>query len=401
MKFLRKISVLFLVVAITLGCLAGCADMFTAGGTSESNSTGRVSSDGGLTEKVRLSGDITIHETEEIAMTYELVDMVDRTLPSVVEIYVSTLSSSGAGSGVILDIADAEVDGEHAKVAYIVTCHHVINGANDIVVRSVKGVEYPAWLIGSDPKTDVAVICIKDKNDTLKDLAVASWLNPDNEVKIGMPVVAIGNPLGNFGGSVTNGIVSGISRDITIEGRKMTLIQTDAAINGGNSGGGLFDQKTGALIGIVNAGYEAYAAEGISFAIPSTTANPISRKLLATYGETYGYIEGNFEFGAEFSIRSVRTSWTSYRNYLYIAGLDEFGAFAKGGLKEGDYVFSIKINDAAIDLTDVTTKTLSELGEFLSESKYKIGDKVTVGLARGNSETTLEFYITQYIYGQV
>ena len=107
-----------------------------------------------------------------------------------------------------------------------------------------------------------------------------------DKLLIGSDVLAIGNPLGYLGGTVTKGIVSALNRDVTVEERKMTLIQTDAAINGGNSGGGLFDAQTGALIGIVNAGYKSSAAQGLSFAIPCGTVKAVMDKLLDK-----GYVE--------------------------------------------------------------------------------------------------------------
>lgn len=172
-------------------------------------------------------------------------EVAAKTKPTVVEIttemasgsaYFQQFIQSGAGSGVI--ISD---DG------YIITNNHVIEGATKITVRLTSGNEHVAELIGADAQADIAVIKINATNK-LAYAVIGSSAN----LAVGEEVLAIGNPLGELGGSVTNGIISALDRELTIDGQTMRLLQTNAAINPGNSGGGLFDMQ-GKLIAIVNA----------------------------------------------------------------------------------------------------------------------------------------------------
>ena len=184
--------------------------------------------------------------------------VVARVADSVVEISTETLVqsgrvgqyiTSGAGSGVIV-----------SSEGFIVTNHHVIDGADTIIVRLTDGTKYQATLIGSDEQTDVAVLWI-DAAD--RELAVAP-LGASFDLVVGEDIIAIGNPLGSLGGTVTEGIVSATARTITVDHVDMTLLQISAPINPGNSGGGLFNMA-GELVGIVNAKYSSEEIEGLSF----------------------------------------------------------------------------------------------------------------------------------------
>ncbi len=141
-------------------------------------------------------------------------------------------TSTGAGSGVIID-----------QKGYILTNQHVIDGASTIVVGLRNGDSYPAVLIGSDHKTDIALLKIEADNLTTAVFGDSSTL------VVGEIAIAIGNPLGQLGGTVTDGIISALDRELSFDGKTMNLLQTNAAINPGNSGGGLFNIY-GELIGI-------------------------------------------------------------------------------------------------------------------------------------------------------
>lgn len=188
-----------------------------------------------------------------------ITEVVELVADTVVEI--TTTSSSygivfgqaiggGAGSGVII-----------SENGYIITNHHVIYGAGTITVRLTDGREYEAGVVGSDAEKDVALIKINASG------LRAATLGSSRDVSVGQQVVAIGNPLGTLGGTVTDGIISALDRTIIIDGHSMTLLQTNAAINPGNSGGGLFNHS-GELIGIVNAKQAETGVEGLGFAIP-------------------------------------------------------------------------------------------------------------------------------------
>lgn len=206
--------------------------------------------------------------------TRTITDVVDDVADSVVEINCtvkvttggfwrpSTTLATGAGSGVII-----------AENGYIVTNNHVIENATAVTVRLRDGKTYDASLVGTDERNDIAVIKIEAEN-----LAYATF-GESAALKVGQTVVVIGNPLGVLGGTVTDGIVSALDRDISIDGTTMRLLQTNASINSGNSGGGMFDLD-GRLVGIVNAKSTGTNVEGLGFAIPSDTAREIVTKIL-------------------------------------------------------------------------------------------------------------------------
>ncbi|MDE7106951.1 MAG: trypsin-like peptidase domain-containing protein, partial [Clostridiales bacterium] len=193
---------------------------------------------------------------------------------------------SGAGSGVIV-AHDADYE-----TYYIVTNNHVIEGAHDIKVSLRSGGEaYTATLIASDVAGDIAVISITEKST----LNVAVW-GSSSGLLVGEDVIAIGNPLGSLGGTVTKGIISATERSIPVGNYTMTLLQTDTAINPGNSGGGLFNMR-GELVGVVNAKTSDEEVEGICFAIPADTARSIFDDLV-----TDGVVSGRVTLGISVAV---------------------------------------------------------------------------------------------------
>ena len=203
----------------------------------------------------------------------DVATVVSRVAASVVEIRTETATNSswvgqyvvtGAGSGVIV-----------SKEGYIVTNNHVVEGADNIIVRMTDGQEYPAYLVGADADTDIAVLWIDPKG---VQLSVAT-LGSSFDLVVGEDIIAIGNPLGSLGGTVTDGIISATARNITIDGNPMQLLPISAPINPGNSGGGLFN-RAGQLVGVVNAKCASEEVEGLGFAIPIDTAYDIIVELI-------------------------------------------------------------------------------------------------------------------------
>ena len=327
--------------------------------------------------------------------------VVENIRPSVIEVHCVTKTGTSSGSGVILSFDDTDGDGVN-DVALVVTCHHVIDGAISMAAKSIFGDKYDLAVMGSDPVSDIGILQMKKGDDgDFSKLTHAKMFTASDKLIVGSDVFAIGNPLGYLGGTVTKGVISALNRDVTVEDKKMTLIQTDAAINGGNSGGGLFDAATGALIGIVNAGYASSAAQGLSFAIPCGTVKYIIDQL-----QDHGYIEGNYEFGATFATQLFGSMFNS-KTYVVIKELDIYGTFSKGGLKAGDVIFKITIGDKSFDASNYDRDTLTKLSEFLESGEYKIGDEVTVEYARDTLDTgnytkgTISFKIAQYRYGVI
>jgi serine protease Do len=212
-------------------------------------------------------------ENTGVDATTTVSDIVATVEDSVVAITTETVVFSGwmgsavqegAGSGVIV-----------SQDGYVVTNYHVINGARAIAVHLADGTDAQARLVGGDQANDLAVLKIESAG------LQAAVMGSSSTLVVGQTAIAIGNPLGELGGTVTSGIISALDREITIEGQAMTLIQTDTAINPGNSGGGLFDLN-GSLIGVVNAKSSGSDIEGLGFAIPIDDARPIVEQIIAT-----------------------------------------------------------------------------------------------------------------------
>ncbi len=239
---------------------------------------------------------------------------------SVVEISTTTVSNrgqltAGAGSGVII----------HAD-GIVVTNHHVIEGVSNIYVRLTNGNTYKAYLRGTDEENDIAVLKI-----TPQETLTVAKLGYSSALAYGEDVFAIGNPLGELGGTVTEGVISALEREVEMgDGSVMTLLQTSAAINSGNSGGGLFNMA-GELIGVVNAKFSATGVEGLGFAIPVDTAILSINSLL-----DYGYIPGIPSIGATLVDSSMPVSYFQYVNLSYV-----YAVHGESALQAGDWIYKI------------------------------------------------------------
>lgn len=279
--------------------------------------------------------------------------------------FMEQYTASGAGSGVIL-----------TSDGYIVTNNHVIDGASKITVTLKNGESYDAKLIGADATSDLAVLKIE-----ATDLQTAT-LGDSDKLSVGDLAVAIGNPLGELGGTVTEGIISALDREITVENQPMTLLQTSAAINPGNSGGGLFNGK-GELIGIVNAKTSASGIEGLGFAIPVNTAKPVIEDLIQK-----GYVTGRIKLGVSFIDIQDQTTAMRYRvNDLgtYVYQVNDGSDADKAGLLTGDLV-------EEIDGTKITSS--SQIKEMMAD--YSVGDKMKIKVLRDGKEVTVTVTFTEY-----
>lgn len=297
------------------------------------------------------------------ATNVSITDIANETMDSVVEIKTESVSThsffqqaivSGAGSGVIL-----------SKDGYIVTNHHVIDGASKITVTTRSGKSFEAKLIGSDSATDLAVLKIE-----AEDLQPAV-LGDSSKLNVGDTAVAIGNPLGSLGGTVTSGIISALDREVTIDNQKMQLLQTNAAINPGNSGGGLFNAN-GELIGIVNAKSSGDSIEGLGFAIPVNRAKEIINNLIEN-----GYVKGRASLGVTL-VNGSDSFFEEDTTQVYIYDVSKGSAADKAGLKRGDQI--LKIDDTSIkDISDVTTII----------SNHSAGDTIKMTVLRDTQTKTI------------
>ncbi len=292
---------------------------------------------------------------------------------SVVEITTTQVQSSwgygqyiqsGAGSGVVISFDE----GTHT--GYIVTNFHVINGADDVTVRIKEKTkngelyhDYSAIYIAGSPSADIAVLSVKTKAE--HKLKCAVFANDSEALTVGEQVVAIGNPLGQLGGTVTDGIISALDREIIVENYPMVLLQTNAAINPGNSGGGLFNMS-GELIGIVNAKQSDTGIEGLGFAIPSNVVRTAYKDLLEL-----GYISGQATLGIEVQYGSLYYMGGSA---LYVTGVGQT---------------TLKQYDRITKIGNVEITSLSDY--YVALKRLRVGESVEVSYVRNGveSKTTL------------
>ena len=300
-------------------------------------------------------------------MSYaDVVALVENSVVEITTNYVvsgsmfSQYVSSGAGSGVIISQA--------GNVGYIVTNNHVIEGATSIIVRLKDGTELDATLIGTDSMTDLAVLTVQ--TDTKLTTAT---LGDSDVLVVGQEVLAIGNPLGELGGTVTNGIVSALEREVTIDGENMKLLQTNAAVNPGNSGGGLFSMR-GELIGVVNAKSSGDDVEGLGFAIPANTVYEIITQLIE-----HGYVRGRPALGI--TVNMMRQQYfMQYITYIYVTDP------GKTQLQVNDILYAIEGKEI-ISSEDITAAI----------SGKTVGDKVQIIVLRNNKEVKVEVELVEYV----
>lgn len=303
-------------------------------------------------------------------------DIVKKTADSVVEIATEGVKTGvfaqqyvvkGAGSGVII-----------SEDGYIITNHHVIDGANSVTVTLRDGnTSYTAAVIGSDSENDIALLKVDAKGLT------PATFGESSKLAVGDYVVAIGNPLGELGGTVTDGIISALARDVTIEGENMTLLQTNAQISPGNSGGGLFNAN-GELIGIVNAKDSATEVEGIAFAIPINNVLDIIDDL-----KSYGYVTGKIDLGMQLTdITSKDTAFYYGVNQTgcYVLSVTRGSNAETAGFTTGDLV--IKVNGTSVS-------TSSDVEKALENSK--VGDNVKFTVYRNGITKDLTLTLAEYV----
>ena len=307
----------------------------------------------------------------------DVSEVVDEVMPSIVSITSKTVISSGrfgpsffgngsytsegAGSGVIVSVDDDEI--------FILTNYHVVENSSELSVKFIDDKSYDATIKGVSERKDIAIVSVSKKSldsETLKQIKIAT-LGDSNELKVGNGIIAIGNALG-YGQSVTTGVVSALNREVTTDEYIQDMIQIDAAINGGNSGGALLNSK-GEVVGINSVKYSANSSsstasiEGMGFAIPISDVESIIKTLIKGENDTSGVTLG---------IEGYMTNSGQLTNYnlpegFYISKITSGGSADKSELEIGNII-------TEIDGTKITS--VETLRKVLN--KKEKGDKVTL-----------------------
>lgn len=294
-----------------------------------------------------------------------LQEIYEINIPAVVSISAATGSGNSTGTGVVL-----------SANGYLVTNYHVIRQALAINVTLTDERELRATLVGEDPVSDLAVLRVD-----AEDLTPAQFGDSDG-VRVGDSVVAIGDPLGvELRGTMTDGIVSAISRDVQVDGRVMNLIQTNAALNSGNSGGPLIN-RFGQVIGIntmkIGTLADSSGVEGLGFAIPSATVKEIVNQLLSQ-----GYVSGRPWLGIE--VESFSTFYQRFYRVpkgVYVTDVQAGSPAEAADLRIGDIILAAD-GSAVTDMDALNTQLYTHApGDSMTFSVYRNGrqGEVTVTL---------------------
>ena len=318
-------------------------------------------SDSSITAASSSGSSLTTEQVADLVSPSVVVITTEQVVYSQWSWYGQNQVESGAGSGVII-----------SSDGYILTCAHVVDGASTITV-TIGDKDYTATLVGEDTTSDIAVIKIDADG-----LTPATVGNSDS-LKVGQSVMAVGNPLGELGGTVTGGMISALNRSVTIEGSSsvntMSLMQMDASVSPGNSGGGLFNMN-GELVGIVNAKSSSSDAEGLGFAIPINDAIKVAQELLEN-----GYVTGRPYLGITYlAVTDGQTaSQLGVNAYgVYVVEVVKGGPAEKAGLQAGDRIVSV-------DGTEIASK--DDLGTLMQ--KHAAGDTLSITIARDGQMQTV------------
>ena len=362
-------SAVALVLAAAMGFVGGFAGaQFGNGGhkvviqqVERSDSSAASDSVDAAADGTTVSSGMTTAQVAKMVSPSVVVITTEQVVYSQWSWYGQSQVESGAGSGVII-----------SSDGYILTCAHVVDGASSITV-TIDDKDYTATLVGEDTTSDVAVIKIDATG-----LTPATVGDSDN-LKVGQSVMAVGNPLGELGGTVTGGMISALNRSVTIQGTSstntMSLIQMDASVSPGNSGGGLFNMN-GELVGIVNAKSSSSDAEGLGFAIPINDAIKVAQQLLEN-----GYVTGRPYLGITYlGVEDAQTAAQLGVNAygVYVVEVVKGGPAERAGLQSGDRIVSI-------DGTEIASK--DDLGTLMQ--KHAAGDTLNITIARNGQMQTV------------
>ena len=306
------------------------------------------------------------NSTDGTSMSLQQISSV--VSPSVVAITTEQMSGSqtwfggyyvqsGAGSGVII-----------SQDGYILTCAHVVDGATSVKVQLQNGETYDASIVGSDATSDIAVLKIEATGLT------PAVIGDSDALAVGETVVAVGNPLGTLSNTVTDGIISALNREVTVEDNDMTLLQTNASISPGNSGGGLFNAN-GELIGVVNAKSSYSEAEGIGFAIPIDSAMEIAQQL----------IENGAVIRPALGVKILDVMDANTANQLGVSATGVYVVEVTAG--GGAEAAGVQAGDRIIAVDDTAVSSSNSVKSYLADKQ--VGDTVNLQVEREGKVLTL------------
>ena len=340
---------------------------FSGSTSSDSSTTASDSSDSAPTLQINSK---PTSDSDSSADNYDTTDgmagedIYKKVNPSVVSVISTTSEGTGSGSGVIM-----------SKDGYIITNNHVVEDAQSVSVQLSDGTSLDAEIVGTDEQTDLAVIKVTPTSDL-----TAAEFGDSDELEPGEYAYAIGSPGGvQFANTITGGRISAINRDLTVNDRVMTLIQTDASINNGNSGGALIN-KYGQVVGITSAklsgnAFGSATVEGMGFAIPINTAKDVVDELIQN-----GYVSGRPSIGI--TGQNVESSDGKVSG-VQVYSIDSRAKAASEGLQVGDVI-------TAVDGTP--TPNMDKVNEVKQDKKA--GDKLTLSVYRISTGKTVNITIT-------
>ena len=359
-KFLKSLAVFALFVAFTVTVSFGSVYIYTehfAPASQSNNSTTQNTSQNTVTYLPTSTSD-----------SLTTPQIYEKTINSVVAIstYLNQggyQQAIGTGTGIIM-----------SEDGYIITNAHVIEDGNQITVTLNDGTEYQAQVVGSDSKVDIAVIKVEATG-----LTAGNFGDSDSLVH-GEPAIVIGNPLGmDFAGTITDGIISSTSREVKIDNYIMNLLQTNAAVNPGNSGGPLINCR-GEIVGVVSAKISVDDVEGIGFAIPINTALNVANDFIE-----YGYVKNRPMLGIAVEVvPELYAQFYGSQPGLKVVSVQDGSAADLAGIMPGDRIISF-------NGTEISTS--AELD--YEKDKYNIGDTVKITVLRENQEITLDLTLME------
>ncbi len=377
------------ILMILLIVLVGCSMVYTVSYAKDHITSNEITNVNNNTTLKLASTETNTKIKEGIYIT-DVSEVVEETMPAIVSITSKTLIQSGyygpfyfgsnqtqyvegAGSGIIISNSNDEI--------LILTNNHVVNDSSELTVKFINGKDADAKIVGTSERKDIAVISVKVSaldSDTLSQIKIAT-LGDSSELKVGNGIIAIGNALG-YGQSVTTGVVSALNREIETNGYTNKMIQIDAAINGGNSGGALLNNK-GEVVGINSAKYSSNGSsseasiEGMGFAIPISDVKDLITDLMNGKEESSGMTLG---------IEGYMTNSSNISGYnlpvgFYISNITEGGYADKNNVEIG-YIIT------KIDNKEVSS--VNDIKNVLYEKK--VGDTITLKVKYPSGRTYAE-----------